>query len=110
MTLFYRSNKRKEGADWQTKCRDILEMIWNAPDSEPFREPVDTIEHPDYLQIVDTPMDLRTIKEDLLGGNYESASDFIKDMRIVFRNSKLYNTNKHSRVIFVSSTPLNIKN
>lgn len=59
---------------------------------------MDTIEHPDYLQIVDTPMDLRTIKEDLFGGNYETASDFIKDMRIVFRNSKLYNTNKTSRV------------
>lgn len=43
-------------------------------------------------------MDLRTVKEDLLGGNYESAADFVKDMRLIFSNSRNYNTNKRSRV------------
>lgn len=43
-------------------------------------------------------MDLRTIKEDLIGGNYESANEFFKDMRIIFVNSRAYNTNKRSRV------------
>lgn len=52
----------------------------------------------DYLQCIDTPMDLRTVKEDLLGGNYESADDFVKDMRLIFANSRNYNTNKRSRV------------
>ncbi|XP_055634846.1 PH-interacting protein isoform X2 [Toxorhynchites rutilus septentrionalis] len=84
--------------DWRVDCRELLEMIWQCDDSEPFREPVDTIQHPDYLQIVDTPMDLRTIKEDLLGGNYESPLDFCKDMKLIFQNSRNYNTNKRSRI------------
>jgi Transcription factor involved in chromatin remodeling, contains bromodomain len=60
--------------------------------------PVDQLEHPDYYQVIDTPMDLRSVKEDLLGGNYESPMDFCKDMRLIFFNSKNYNTNKRSRV------------
>lgn len=32
--------------DWRDKCRQVLEIIWNHDDSAPFREPVDTIEHP----------------------------------------------------------------
>jgi len=60
--------------------------------------PVDQLEHPDYYQVIDTPMDLRTVKEDLLGGNYESPLEFCKDMRLIFINSKNYNTNKRSRV------------
>lgn len=86
------------GGDWRTKCRKVLDIIWHNPDSAPFREPVDTIEHPDYLQIIDTPMDLMTIKEDLLGGNYQSPQIFLKDMRLVFSNSRAYNTNTRSRV------------
>ena len=63
-----------------------------------FREPVDTLEHPEYHHIVDTPMDLRTVKEDLLGGNYETPAEFAKDMRLIFTNSRNYNTNKRSKV------------
>lgn len=63
-----------------------------------YREPVDRLEHPDYHQIIDTPMDLRTVKEDLLGGNYETPIEFAKDMRLIFTNSRNYNTNKRSRV------------
>lgn len=62
------------------------------------REPVDALEHPDYYQVIDTPMDLQTVKEDLLGGNYESPIEFCKDVRLIFTNSKNYNTNKISRV------------
>lgn len=43
-------------------------------------------------------MDLATVKEDLLGGNYETPMEFSKDMRLIFQNSRNYNTNKRSRV------------
>lgn len=79
--------------------------MWSRPDSLPFREPVDTIEFPDYLEIIATPMDLRTVKEDLLGGNYEDPLDFAKDVRLIFQNSKNYNTNKRSRVSFYRTNP-----
>jgi bromodomain and WD repeat domain-containing protein 1/3 len=69
----------------------------------PCRMPVDQLEHSDYYQVIDTPMDLRTVKEDLLGGNYQSPLEFCKDMRLIFINSKNYNTNQRSRVSPYSS-------
>lgn len=90
----------RSDADWRADCRQLLEMMLQRPDSLPFREPVDTIEFPDYLEIISTPMDLRTVKEDLLGGNYEDPLDFAKDVRLIFQNSKNYNTNKRSRVSY----------
>lgn len=120
------SSRIRPTDDWRTKCRDLLELLWLREDSTPFREPVDLIEHPgnllnmfyllcqhtfytwvfvdtDYLASVDTPMDLRTIKEDLLGGNYETINEFVKDMRLIFSNSRNYNTNKRSRVRFCNT-------
>jgi len=32
--------------DWRVRCREILQLIWNHHDSEPFREPVDIVDHP----------------------------------------------------------------
>lgn len=93
-----RSRRLGPDGDWRAECRELLEMIWQCDDSEPFREPVDTLEHPDYLQVIEAPMDLRTVKEDILGDNYDNPIDFAKDMRRIFQNSRNYNTNKRSRV------------
>ncbi|XP_061395070.1 bromodomain and WD repeat-containing protein 3 [Musca vetustissima] len=98
MSSTRRSNRMRSDGDWRADCRQLLEMMLQRPDSLPFREPVDTIEFPDYLEIISTPMDLRTVKEDLLGGNYEDPLDFAKDVRLIFQNSKNYNTNKRSRI------------
>ncbi|KAK4883678.1 hypothetical protein RN001_006997 [Aquatica leii] len=84
--------------DWKHEARALLEALWRCEDSVPFRMPVDNLKHTDYYQVVDTPMDLGTVKEDLLGGNYETPLDFCKDMRLIFQNSKNYNTNKRSRI------------
>lgn len=94
----YSSTRIRSDGDWRSDCRQLLDLVWQRPDSLPFREPVDTIEFPDYLEIIATPMDLRTVKEDLLGGNYDDPLDFAKDVRLIFLNSKNYNTNKRSRV------------
>ncbi|XP_026845404.1 bromodomain and WD repeat-containing protein 3 isoform X2 [Drosophila persimilis] len=93
-----RSTRMHSDGDWRSDCRQLLDLMWQRPDSLPFREPVDTIEFPDYLEIIATPMDLRTVKEDLLGGNYDDPMDFAKDVRLIFQNSKNYNTNKRSRI------------
>lgn len=55
-------------------------------------------------------MDLRTIKEDLLGGNYETVPEFVKDMRLIFSNSRNYNTNKRSRVSHIEYKKLTFLN
>ncbi|KAH8310480.1 hypothetical protein KR044_001557, partial [Drosophila immigrans] len=93
-----RSNRIRSDGDWRSDCRQLLDLMWQRPDSLPFREPVNTMDFEDYLEIIATPMDLRTIKEDLLGGNYDDPLDFAKDVRLIFLNSKNYNTNKRSRI------------
>lgn len=83
---------------WKQNCRDLLDFMFELPDSEPFRSPVDPIQYPTYNHVIDTPMDLTTVKEQLLSGIYESPQDFCKDMRLIFQNSKVFNTNRKSRI------------
>lgn len=49
-------------------------------------------------------MDLQTVKEELLSGNYETPMAFAKDMRLIFQNSRNYNTNQRSRVSFTTNS------
>ena len=76
----------------------MLELLVQCDDSSPFREPVDVIDHPDYLDIIDNPMDLTTVENQLADNEYTNPEDFAKDVRLIFTNSKNYNTNKRSRV------------
>ena len=43
-------------------------------------------------------MDLSTVSETLVGGNYENPMEFSKDVRLIFTNSKAYTPNKKSQV------------
>uniref|UniRef100_A0A8C9EWL3 Bromodomain and WD repeat domain containing 3 n=1 Tax=Pavo cristatus TaxID=9049 RepID=A0A8C9EWL3_PAVCR len=96
---------------WKEQCKQLLNLIYEREDSEPFRQPVDLFSYPvsttsilriltkNYLQdIVDTPMDFSTVKETLEAGNYTSPLEFYKDIRLIFCNSKAYTPNKKSRV------------
>ena len=59
---------------------------------------MDLEEYPDYNQVVETPMDLTTVREELAAQSYESPHSFAHDVRLIFSNSKSYNTNKKSQV------------
>ena len=83
---------------WKQQCKELLEMIYNTEDAQPFRAPANVQELPGYERVVDHPMDLQTIREQLQVGNYSSPADFAKDMRLIIENSKNYNTNKKSRI------------
>lgn len=91
-------SEEEDNRPWKERCKDLLDVIWNCKDAAPFRAPVNPEEYPDYYQAVDTPMDLQSVKEDLLGGNYSSPLDFHKDMNLIFGNSRQYNTDKRSQV------------
>uniref|UniRef100_A0A8C4V802 Bromodomain and WD repeat domain containing 3 n=1 Tax=Falco tinnunculus TaxID=100819 RepID=A0A8C4V802_FALTI len=85
---------------WKEQCKQLLNLIYEREDSEPFRQPVDLFSYPDYRDIVDTPMDFSTVKETLEAGNYTSPLEFYKDIRLIFCNSKAYTPNKKSRIYF----------
>lgn len=63
-----------------------------------YRHPVDRLEHPDYDRIIDTPMDLSIMREELKCDNYDSPHEFWKDLKIMFNNAKNYTPNKRTRV------------
>ena len=47
MFYYFRSKRLiPEGGDWRIHCRELLQMIIECNDSTPFRQPVDTIDHP----------------------------------------------------------------
>ncbi|XP_048458714.1 bromodomain and WD repeat-containing protein 3-like isoform X1 [Rhincodon typus] len=83
---------------WKTQCRELLEILFQCEDSEPFRNPVDLTEYPDYRDIIHTPMDLATIKNALEMENYESPIELCKDVRLIFSNAKAYSPNKKSKI------------
>lgn len=57
-----------------------------------FRDPVDPIENgiPDYLEKIKKPMDLGTIRDKMNEGKYESAEQFVADVRQIFTNCYTY--------------------
>nr|XP_061806250.1 PH-interacting protein [Nerophis lumbriciformis] len=87
---------------WRGRCKELLDLIFQCEDSEPFREPVDLQEYPDYLQIVDSPMDFGTVLNTLTADKYQTPIQLSKDVRLIFSNSKAYTPSKKSRIYSMS--------
>jgi len=77
----------------QNLCKEIIsKKHWHK--SFPFHKPVDTVKlglH-DYFEIIKKPMDFTTVMENNESGVYESAEDFIADVRLIFKNCYQYNS------------------
>ncbi|KAJ7320577.1 hypothetical protein JRQ81_020088 [Phrynocephalus forsythii] len=96
-----RKNIAKPSSDennWKKQCMELVNLIFQCEDSEPFRQPVDLDQYPDYREIIDTPMDLGTVKETLEAGNYDTPVELCKDIRLIFSNAKAYTPNKRSKI------------
>ncbi|XP_044057569.1 bromodomain and WD repeat-containing protein 3 isoform X2 [Siniperca chuatsi] len=83
---------------WKEQCKKLLNYIFECEDSEPFRQPVDPQNYPDYHGIIDTPMDFSTVKRTLGEDRYENPIELCKDTRLIFANAKAYTPNKRSKI------------
>ncbi|XP_018792789.1 PREDICTED: histone acetyltransferase p300 isoform X3 [Bactrocera latifrons] len=74
-------------------------LMRHEPESAPFRCPVDPqiLGIPDYFDIVKKPMDLGTIRNNLMNGKYNDPWEYVDDVWLMFDNAWLYNR-KTSRV------------
>ncbi|XP_076257590.1 bromodomain and WD repeat-containing protein [Rhynchophorus ferrugineus] len=88
----------KSPDDWKLEARTTLELMWQTDESLPFRSPVDKLKYPTYYEVIKSPMDLGTVREKLLNNQYEIPQQFYADMRLIFQNSRTFNTNRRSRI------------
>ena len=74
---------------------EFLAMIRKIEEQQyawPFREPVDTTEVPDYLEVIKEPIDLQTIEKRIRQDNhYKSKHMLYQDLMLMVNNCKLYN-------------------
>lgn len=76
------------------RCKMVLNRIWDDPYSVSFRDPVDTEEYDDYLDVVDEPICLSDVRTKLENGEYNKYFYHVKfanDMRKIWKNCKVYN-------------------
>lgn len=73
--------------------RALLDKMMKRPQNQVFLEPVNPDEDgcEDYLEIIQEPMDLGTIKDYLDGGAFETVADFAEHVRLMFKNALTYN-------------------
>ena len=71
--------------------RPILSELQGHPASWPFRAPVDAKDVPDYLSIIQQPMDLRTMDGKLEGSQYTALAQFVADFKLIVGNCRTYN-------------------
>jgi vacuolar protein-sorting-associated protein 4 len=88
-------------------CREIHASMTSKKrrrNNHLFLEPVDTAEYPDYLTIVNRPMDLQTLMDNLDNGSYSTREEFYFDAKLIFNNAKLYNTGRAAFVVKMATS------
>jgi hypothetical protein len=78
------------------RCRHVIERLWQNPYSDSFQHPVDTHEYDDYLDVVHEPMCLQWVLDKLDRREYKtwSLGKFAADVRLIWKNCKIYNLHK----------------
>ncbi|KAK9885772.1 hypothetical protein WA026_013642 [Henosepilachna vigintioctopunctata] len=82
-----------------TILENILNEMRDMPDVQPFLFPVNQKLVLDYYQIIQRPMDLQSIRENLRQKKYQSREEFLADVNQIVENSTLYNGPKSSLTI-----------
>lgn len=57
----------------------------------PFMEKPSRKDYPDYYEVIEQPMDMRTINEKIKTNAYKTVADCIADFRVMFSNCMQYN-------------------
>ncbi|KAJ3332703.1 hypothetical protein HDU76_013382 [Blyttiomyces sp. JEL0837] len=71
--------------------KDILQKLREHHEALIFLQPVDVSIYTDYLQKVQSPMDLQTMQSKLDAGLYETLDQFEEDFRKIIQNCNIYN-------------------
>ena len=81
-------------AEWNKEsAAALLQKLMKHKEARPFLKPVNPAELgiDDYFDVIESPMDLGTVKQRLEKGEYAAPLDYAKDIRLTFRNAMTYN-------------------
>ena len=75
------------------KLEKIFDTIERDNQAYEFLAPVDyvALNILDYPKIITHPMDLGTVKKNLLNGEYKIFQDFMSDLNLIWKNCRTYN-------------------
>ncbi|KAI8821158.1 uncharacterized protein EV422DRAFT_567495 [Fimicolochytrium jonesii] len=80
-------------------CRHLVDNLKHYPAHDPFFEPIDPDDFPNYAKIVTKPMDIKTLYVKLILDEYADFNAFLTDLHLIFRNCRRYNE-PHSRIVY----------
>jgi len=91
---------------WQPmrRCLKVLAKLQDDPSCHPFCTPVPLDDYPDYLDVVDRPMDISTVERKIREKAYRNPEQVAKDVRLIWSNCKIYN--QHGSVIWHAADAL----
>ena len=83
----------EKGNEHFSILENIIKLIENKKEAEPFREPVDYegLGLTDYPKIVSKMMDLGTLSRNLQEDLYKNVRECLDDLQLIWDNCKLYN-------------------
>ncbi|KAG8471280.1 hypothetical protein KFE25_009701 [Diacronema lutheri] len=89
-------------------CQALLRQLREDPSSAPFRQPVARKKVPLYYEIIQQPMDLKTIETNLASGAFRTLEAFANALRLVWRNAFVFNEkgDRHGRLVFEHAVAL----
>ena len=73
------------------RCKAVVCLMSMRSSAFWFMKPVPIELVPDYLEVIDKPMDYSTVRKRLDSGEYKTMNTFASDMRLIFHNAILYN-------------------
>ncbi|RZC44273.1 hypothetical protein C5167_037223, partial [Papaver somniferum] len=96
---YCQQTKRHRGGGGQVglsnALEDILDGLKNSEVSYLFLKPVSKKDAPDYLDIIEHPMDLSTIRDKVRRMEYKTREEFRQDVWQITYNAHMYNNNRN---------------
>ena len=82
----------------QKSLQRVIQNVKRIQASAAFRQPVDPValNIPSYPNIIKSPMDLRTLEENLKAYKYPTVDAFVADFNLIVENCRTFNGAEHS--------------
>ena len=74
----------------QASMRQLLAKLSKLEYADVFMYPVDGDVYPEYYEVISNPIDISTIRNKI--NSYTSIEDFLKDLRQIWENCRLFNS------------------